>query len=37
MLFGDGAVKFVKNSIDGLVWRALGTVAGGEVIPGDAL
>lgn len=32
---GDGSVRFVRNSINGTVWRALGTVAGGEVIPGD--
>jgi prepilin-type N-terminal cleavage/methylation domain-containing protein/prepilin-type processing-associated H-X9-DG protein len=35
-LFGDGRVKFVKSSIDGLVWRALGTVGGGEVISSDS-
>jgi prepilin-type processing-associated H-X9-DG protein len=34
-LFGDGSVKFISSSIDGLVWRGLGTVAGGEAIPGD--
>jgi prepilin-type N-terminal cleavage/methylation domain-containing protein len=34
-LFGDGAVRFTANDIDGLVWRALGTVAGKEQIPGD--
>lgn len=31
-LFGDGAVRFISSSIDGRVWRALGTVAGGEVV-----
>jgi prepilin-type N-terminal cleavage/methylation domain-containing protein len=35
-LFGDGGVRFVKNSISGFVWRGLGSVAGGEVIGGDA-
>lgn len=30
-LFGDGSVRMIRNEIDGLVWRALGTVAGGEV------
>ncbi|MBX6312708.1 MAG: DUF1559 domain-containing protein [Isosphaeraceae bacterium] len=35
-LFGDGTVRFVKSTINGLTWRALGTVAGGEVISGDA-
>ncbi len=32
-LQGDGSVRFVKSTIDGMVWaRGLGTVAGGEVI-----
>jgi prepilin-type processing-associated H-X9-DG protein len=35
VLLGDGSVKFIKSSIDGMVWRALGTVAGGEVISAD--
>ena len=34
-LFGDGSVRFTKSTINGLVWRALGTVAGGEVVGGD--
>ncbi len=32
VLFGDGSVHFVKNSIDGSTWAAVGTRAGGEVI-----
>ncbi|NLX99109.1 MAG: DUF1559 domain-containing protein [Rhodopirellula sp.] len=36
-LAGDGSVRFISQSIDGFVWRALGTVGGGEVIPGDVL
>lgn len=28
----DGSVRFITQEIDGLIWRALGTVAGGEVI-----
>jgi prepilin-type N-terminal cleavage/methylation domain-containing protein/prepilin-type processing-associated H-X9-DG protein len=32
VLFGDGSVRFVKNSIDGVTWGAIGTRAGGEVI-----
>jgi prepilin-type processing-associated H-X9-DG protein len=35
-LFGDGRVKLVKSTTDGMVWRALGTVAGGEVVGSDA-
>ncbi len=35
-LFGDGRVQFVKNSINLIVWRALSTMAGGEVISADA-
>ncbi len=34
---GDGSVKFVKDSINGHTWQSLGTIAGGEVISGDAL
>jgi prepilin-type processing-associated H-X9-DG protein len=35
-LFGDGGVRFVKGTVDGMVWRALGTVAGGEVVSGES-
>ena len=35
-LFGDGSVKFIKNSVNFQTWRALGTVAGGEVISSDS-
>jgi prepilin-type processing-associated H-X9-DG protein len=35
-LQGDGSVRFVKSTIDGMVWRGLGTVAGGEVISADS-
>ena len=35
-LMGDGSVRFVKETINGATWRALGTVAGGEVISADA-
>ncbi len=34
-LFGDGSVRFVKNSVSGSTWRALGSVAGGEVLSAD--
>ena len=36
LLVGDGSVKFIKNSINTPVWRALGTIAGGEVISSDS-
>lgn len=35
-LFGDGSVKFVKSTINGETWRALGSIRGGEVISSDA-
>jgi prepilin-type N-terminal cleavage/methylation domain-containing protein/prepilin-type processing-associated H-X9-DG protein len=34
-LFADGSVKFVKDTISPVTWRALGTVQGGEVISAD--
>jgi prepilin-type N-terminal cleavage/methylation domain-containing protein/prepilin-type processing-associated H-X9-DG protein len=36
ILLADGSVRFVKDSINGATWRALGTIAGGEVISGDS-
>jgi prepilin-type processing-associated H-X9-DG protein len=35
-LFGDGSVHFIGNTINGLVYEALLTRAGGEVIDGSA-
>jgi prepilin-type N-terminal cleavage/methylation domain-containing protein/prepilin-type processing-associated H-X9-DG protein len=35
-LFGDGGVRFVKSTIDGNNWRALGSIGGGEVISADS-
>jgi prepilin-type processing-associated H-X9-DG protein len=32
VLFGDGSVHFMKNTIDSITWGAVGTRAGGEVI-----
>ena len=36
MLFLDGSVKFLRNSVDPGAYGALGTMAGGEVIGSDA-
>jgi prepilin-type processing-associated H-X9-DG protein len=36
MLFGDGSVKFIKDSVSLQTYRALGTRAGGEVISADS-
>lgn len=35
ILKADGSVSFVSNTIRGEVWRALGTIASGEVISAD--
>jgi prepilin-type N-terminal cleavage/methylation domain-containing protein/prepilin-type processing-associated H-X9-DG protein len=37
ILIGDGSVRFIKSTVAGMVWRGLGTVAGGEIISADAL
>jgi len=31
-LFGDGSVRFIKESLSGNVWRAIGSISGGEVV-----
>jgi prepilin-type N-terminal cleavage/methylation domain-containing protein/prepilin-type processing-associated H-X9-DG protein len=36
MLFSDGSVKFIKNSISWPIWWSIGTKANGEVISSDA-
>jgi prepilin-type N-terminal cleavage/methylation domain-containing protein/prepilin-type processing-associated H-X9-DG protein len=36
VLMGDGSVRFIKNSINLVPWRALTTTQGGEVISGDS-
>lgn len=33
VLLGDGGVRFVSNAIDGRIWRAAGSIAGGESEP----
>ena len=34
---GDGSVRFVKSTINGVTWRAVNTIAAGEVISADSL
>jgi prepilin-type N-terminal cleavage/methylation domain-containing protein/prepilin-type processing-associated H-X9-DG protein len=35
-LMSDGSVRFIKDSTNAATWRALGTIAGGEVISADS-
>ena len=35
-LFADGSVHFLRDAMDPAAYRAMGTRAGGEVVPGDA-
>ena len=35
-VFCDGSVRFVKDSVNGATWLALGTMKGGEVISADS-
>jgi len=35
-LFGDGSVKFIKDGVSLMTWRALGTRNGGETVSSDA-
>lgn len=35
-LFGDGSVKFIKDSTNPTTWRALGTISSGEVLSADS-
>ena len=37
VLLGDGSVRFIKDSISIPTWRALSSIAGGEVISSDSL
>jgi len=37
MLFLDGSVKFIKNSINPLAWYGIATMGNGEVVSSDAL
>ena len=35
-LLGDGSVRFIKDTVSVITWRALGTRNGGEVVSADA-
>ncbi len=37
VLFGDGTVRFVKDTVSPPTWRALGSKDGGEIVSADAL
>jgi prepilin-type N-terminal cleavage/methylation domain-containing protein/prepilin-type processing-associated H-X9-DG protein len=36
VLFLDGSVKFIKDSVNPLTWAAVATASGGEVVSGDS-
>ncbi len=36
LMMADGSIYFVKNSVNPAVWKALGTIAGGETISASA-
>ncbi|WZP00115.1 DUF1559 domain-containing protein [Isosphaeraceae bacterium EP7] len=35
-MLGDGSIRFIKNTVNGEAWRALGSMRGGEVISSDS-
>ena len=35
-LMADGSVKFIKDTINVVTWRALGSISGGEVLSSDS-
>jgi prepilin-type N-terminal cleavage/methylation domain-containing protein/prepilin-type processing-associated H-X9-DG protein len=35
-LFGDGSVRFIKNTVNGATWIALGSISGGETVSADS-
>ena len=37
MVFGDGSVRFIKDSVNPQVWWSIQTIAGGEIVSADAL
>jgi prepilin-type processing-associated H-X9-DG protein len=36
VLFGDGSVHFIKNSINPYIWYGLHTMRGGEVLSANS-
>ena len=36
MLFGDGSVHFIKNSINPFTWWGINTIHSGEILSADA-
>jgi prepilin-type N-terminal cleavage/methylation domain-containing protein/prepilin-type processing-associated H-X9-DG protein len=36
VLFGDGSVRFLKNSVNAANWIAINTISGGEVLSSDS-
>ena len=36
VLMGDGSVRYVLNQVDPVLWKALGSVSGGETISDDS-
>ena len=36
ILFGDGSVKFIKDTVNLQTWRALGSSRGGEIVSADS-
>lgn len=35
-VFGDGSVRFIKNTVNATIWNGLVSIAGGEVISADS-
>ena len=36
MPLGDGSVRFIKNTINPLIWIGVNSISGGEVISADS-
>ena len=34
-LLGDGSARYIRSTINGQLWRGLGTVAGNDLVGGD--